>query len=179
MILCVWVFACMHVCALCICWCPWRPKADVESPGTRVLFRWYDRSYGAGNRAQVLCKSSRWFFFFWNRVSPCSPGCPGTCSVCQAGFELRSICPCPLSDGIKCCPPAHPMQWLLLTTLSLLSSLSSFFNIWHSKNLGNGADLWDAFFFKSRGRFYSETSLTPPTRSNDPSPYSLPGTHHN
>lgn len=73
--------------------------------------------------------------------------------------------------------PAHPKQWVLLTTLSLLSSLSSFFNIGHSKNLGNGADLWEAFFFKPRGRFYSETSLTPPTRSNDPSPYSLPGTH--
>jgi hypothetical protein len=30
------------------------------------------------------------FFFFWDRVSLCSPGCPGTHSVAQAGLELRN-----------------------------------------------------------------------------------------
>jgi hypothetical protein len=29
-------------------------------------------------------------FFFWDRVSLCSPGCPGTHSVDQAGLELRN-----------------------------------------------------------------------------------------
>jgi hypothetical protein len=33
-----------------------------------------------------------YFFFgvFWNRVSLCSPGCPGTHFVDQAGLELRN-----------------------------------------------------------------------------------------
>jgi hypothetical protein len=30
------------------------------------------------------------FFFFRDRVSLCSPGCPGTHSVDQAGLELRN-----------------------------------------------------------------------------------------
>jgi hypothetical protein len=30
------------------------------------------------------------FLFFWDRVSLCSPGCPGTHSVDQAGLELRN-----------------------------------------------------------------------------------------
>jgi hypothetical protein len=30
------------------------------------------------------------FFFFWDRVSLCSPGCPGTHFVDQAGLELRN-----------------------------------------------------------------------------------------
>jgi hypothetical protein len=29
------------------------------------------------------------FCFFRNRVSLCSPSCPGTCSVDEAGLELR------------------------------------------------------------------------------------------
>jgi hypothetical protein len=29
------------------------------------------------------------FIGFWNRVSLCSPGCPGTCSVDQAGLQLK------------------------------------------------------------------------------------------
>ena len=31
------------------------------------------------------------FFFFQDRVSLCSPGCPGTHSVDQAGLELRNL----------------------------------------------------------------------------------------
>ena len=30
------------------------------------------------------------FLFFWDRVSLCSPGCPGTHSVDQPGLELRN-----------------------------------------------------------------------------------------
>jgi hypothetical protein len=44
------------------------------------------------------------FFFFRDRVSLCSPGCPGTHSVDQAGLELRN----PLASasrvlGLKAC----------------------------------------------------------------------------
>jgi hypothetical protein len=46
-----------------------------------------------------------WFWFwFWflDKVSLCSPGCPGTCSVDQAGLKLkRSTCLCLPSAGIK------------------------------------------------------------------------------
>jgi hypothetical protein len=34
------------------------------------------------------------FLFFRDRVSLCSPGCPGTHSVDQAGLELRSASLC-------------------------------------------------------------------------------------
>jgi hypothetical protein len=49
------------------------------------------------------------FVFFRDRVSLCSPGCPGTHSVDQAGLELRN-------------PPASASQVLAITSiLSLLS----------------------------------------------------------
>jgi hypothetical protein len=42
------------------------------------------------------------FFFFQDRVSLCSPGCPGTHSVDQAGLKLkRSTCLCLPSSVIK------------------------------------------------------------------------------
>jgi hypothetical protein len=37
-----------------------------------------------------LCFGFVYFFFFRDRVSLCSPGCPGTHSVNQAGLELRN-----------------------------------------------------------------------------------------
>ena len=46
------------------------------------------------------------FFFvlevvgLWDRVSPCSPGCPGTPTVDQADLKLWSLCFCLLSAGI-------------------------------------------------------------------------------
>jgi hypothetical protein len=53
-----------------------------------------------------------WFFFFWfvfvfvfrDRVSLCSPGCPGTHSVDQAGLKLRNP-PASASQvlGLKVC----------------------------------------------------------------------------
>jgi hypothetical protein len=44
------------------------------------------------------------FCFFWDRVSLCSPGCPGTHSVDQAGLELRNS-PASASQvlGLKAC----------------------------------------------------------------------------
>ena len=42
------------------------------------------------------------FIFLHDRVSLCSPGCPETCSVDQAGLELTEIrLPLPPSAGIK------------------------------------------------------------------------------
>jgi hypothetical protein len=37
---------------------------------------------------------------FWDSVSLCSPGCPGTHTVDQAGLELRNL-PASASSGIK------------------------------------------------------------------------------
>jgi hypothetical protein len=37
-----------------------------------------------------LCKNL-FFFFFWDRVSLCNPGCLGTHSVDQAGLKLRNL----------------------------------------------------------------------------------------
>jgi hypothetical protein len=44
------------------------------------------------------------FFVFRDRVSLCSPGCPGTHSVDQAGFKLRNL-PVSASQvlGLKAC----------------------------------------------------------------------------
>jgi hypothetical protein len=58
-----------------------------------------------------------WFVLvlvFWGRVSLCSPGCPGTHSVEQAGLELRDP---PVSAshmlGLKVCAPTA-WQYLVL-----------------------------------------------------------------
>jgi hypothetical protein len=40
------------------------------------------------------------FFVFQDRVSLCSPGCPGTHSVDQAGLELRNL-PASASQGLR------------------------------------------------------------------------------
>ena len=65
------------------------------------------------------------FFFFWDRVSLYSPGCPGTHFVDQAGLKLRN----PLASasrvlGLKACVTTP--GWLLLSCqtsgLPLLSS---------------------------------------------------------
>ena len=42
------------------------------------------------------------FLFLCDRVSLCSPSCPGICSVDEAGLELIEMClPQPSSAGIK------------------------------------------------------------------------------
>jgi hypothetical protein len=53
------------------------------------------------------------FFVFWDRVSLCSPGCPGTHFVDQAGLELRNLPASASGDlGLKACathpPPPTP-----------------------------------------------------------------------
>jgi hypothetical protein len=56
------------------------------------------------------------FFVFRDRVSLCSPGCPGTHSVDQAGLKLRN-------------PPASASQVLGLKVCVTTSSSRSFLNL--------------------------------------------------
>jgi hypothetical protein len=53
-------------------------------------------------------RERRLFLIFWDRVSLCIPDCPGSCSVEQAGLELRDL-------------PACASQELGYTTTSRLS----------------------------------------------------------
>jgi hypothetical protein len=59
-----------------------------------------------GKEPSEVCMGGKgfFFFFFWGRVSLCSPGCPGTHSVDQAGLELRNP-PASASQvlGLKVC----------------------------------------------------------------------------
>jgi hypothetical protein len=60
------------------------------------------------------------FFFFRDRVSLCSPGCPGTNFVDQAGLELRN-------------PPASASQMLGLKACATTPGDMCFFSWawWH------------------------------------------------
>jgi hypothetical protein len=80
------------------------------------------------DKEQVFLFACLFFFFvvvvFQDRVSLCSPGCPGTHSVDQAGFELRNP---PASAflvlGLKACATTARqgtglmVQGILLTVL--------------------------------------------------------------
>jgi hypothetical protein len=56
---------------------------------------------------------------FWDRVSPCSPGCPGTHFVDQAGLELRNL-PASASRvlGLKACATTPGLFFLKSTKAS-------------------------------------------------------------
>jgi hypothetical protein len=55
------------------------------------------------------------FFVFRDRVSLCSPGCPGTHSVDQAGLELRDL-PASASQvlGLKACATTAQQEFLFI-----------------------------------------------------------------
>jgi hypothetical protein len=69
----------------------------------RVMSDWVSSSCFRQFKFYQFCLS---FFclFVWDRVSLCSPGCPGTHSVDQAGLELRNL-PASASRvlGLKAC----------------------------------------------------------------------------
>jgi hypothetical protein len=80
-------------------------------------------SSGAWNSEVMYCQIWRYyiswvlpwtigvgFFFSWDRVSLCSPGCPGTQFVDQAGLELRN-------------PPASASQVLRLKVCATIARL--------------------------------------------------------
>jgi hypothetical protein len=71
-------------------------RKGLQSPGTKVLDGSEPHLVGAGIQLPVLCKNSQW--------SLCSPGCPGTHFVDQAGLELRNL-PASASRvlGLKAC----------------------------------------------------------------------------
>jgi hypothetical protein len=80
-------------------------RGQKRAPDTLVL-----ELLVAGGRVVMNCVS--WYFFcfvffvclFRDRVSLCSPGCPGTHSIDQAGLELRNL-PASASQvlGLKAC----------------------------------------------------------------------------
>jgi hypothetical protein len=77
------------------------------------------------------------FFFFppQDRVSLCSPGCPGTHSVDQAGLELRNL-PASASQvlGLKACTTtARPL--ILLKPLMELEKIKNV--LWKCKSLNS------------------------------------------
>jgi hypothetical protein len=54
------------------------------------------------------------FWIFQDRVSLCSPGCPETHSVDQAGLELRNP-PASASEVLGLKAPAHPAVFVCFT----------------------------------------------------------------
>lgn len=65
------------------------------------------------------------FFFFWDRVSLCTSGCPGTHYVSQAGLELRDLpAPASLYGLLRCwdggshgdCALPHLAEWRFLNS---------------------------------------------------------------
>jgi hypothetical protein len=73
-------------------------------------------------------------FVFRDSVSLCSPGCPGTHSIDQAGLELRNP-PASASRvlGLKACATTPGFMvatnWLLPLSITLLSDPISYFSI--------------------------------------------------
>jgi hypothetical protein len=82
------------------------------------------------NSVLTYIKFIFYFFGFQDRVSLCSPGCPGTHSVDHAGLELRNL-PASASQvlGLKSC-----------TTTAQLSSSFFFFFFFHKINLKSQAN---------------------------------------
>ena len=74
------------------------------------------------------------FFIFWDRVSLCSPSCPGTHSIDQAGLELRNS-PASASPvlGLKACTITAR---LCLTVLTFCIHTHTGYYLWFQLQLG-------------------------------------------
>ena len=81
---------------------------------------------GLGLELSDLQSSS--FFFFQDRVSLCSPGCPGTHSVDQAGLKLRNSPASASQVGLKGCAttPGCDLQSYMSLLIYISSLLSAF-----------------------------------------------------
>jgi hypothetical protein len=70
-----------------------------------------------------VCFYQSFFFFFRDRVSLYSPGCPGTRSVDQAGLEPRNLPACVSQVlGLKVCATTAPQSiFIYLMCMCILS----------------------------------------------------------
>jgi hypothetical protein len=68
-------------------------------PHSAASFPFHSRAPGEKNVLDYILLLFLFCFVFRNRVSLCSPGCPGTHSVDQAGLELRNP-PAPASRAL-------------------------------------------------------------------------------
>jgi hypothetical protein len=90
-----------------------------------------------GSHGTVSCldnislRQTFFFLVFRDRVSLCSPGCPGTHFVDQAGLELRNPpASASWSAGIKGVRHYTQLLWDKLWLLILTSNLPSSNNVW-------------------------------------------------
>jgi hypothetical protein len=76
------------------------------------------------------------FVCFWDRVSLCSPGCPGTHFVDQAGLELRNP-PTSASQvlGLKVCATTARL-------FSILNMLFTYYYYYYYYILGKSKAFW-------------------------------------
>ena len=96
---------------------PQKPCAERDGRCTHIS----QSSGGWGRVTSISLFLSFFLFFFWDRVSLCSPGCPGTHSVDQAGLELRNP-PASASQGLglkACATTARPWKFLSWEIMNL------------------------------------------------------------
>jgi hypothetical protein len=124
----VWVWCSIIYWPLCTCACLTVPRHLCVGQRTPLWNRFISR--GGAQRSRLACQA--WcqgplhaespfrllnfclFVFFRDRVSPCSPGCPGTHFVDQAGLTLRNL-PASASQvlGLKACTTTAQL-WIFI-----------------------------------------------------------------
>jgi hypothetical protein len=101
-------------------------SSDTPEEGIRSYYRWLwatvwlleielRTSGRAGSALSHWAISPAHFVFFKDRVSLCSPGCPGACSIDQANLKLRDL-PASASQklGLKACTTTTWLCFYLL-----------------------------------------------------------------
>jgi hypothetical protein len=109
----VYVRVCAHSC-VCVCVC-------IHAP-THTCRPELSLKCCSSNAIQLVVLFVLFCFAFQDRVSLCTPGCPGTHSVDQAGLELRNP-PASASQvlGLKACAATTTQPNLFFETVSLWS----------------------------------------------------------